>query len=140
MNAARTSTAITTLSASVLAVGGVALLFASDVLLPKLVPGVDVRATVLGQLVAAGWLGVAWLNWNQRRTLLGGIYGRLVMLPNLALYLISGFSLMHAARANGSFLLGAFAALFGILAVLYAALLLRGPFGTAAATDSLRDS
>lgn len=141
MNAARLSTAITTFSALVLAAGGVALLFGSDVLLPRVLPGVDARATVLGQLVAAGWLAIAWLNWNQRRIIVGGIYGRLVVLPTLALYLISAFSLMHAAKANGAFVPAVFALGFGLLTLLYAALLLRGPFGTdATAGTGLRDS
>jgi hypothetical protein len=131
MNAARTSTIVTTFSALILAAGGVALLFGSDELLARAIPGTPAGATVLGQLVAAGWLAVAWLNWNQRRAIIGGIYGRLVALPNLALYLISAFSLAHPAMAGGApRVVGALAVLFGVLALVYAMLLLRGPFGS----------
>jgi hypothetical protein len=137
MNAARLSTTITTLSACVLATGGVALLFASDELLPRLVPGTTAGATVLGQLVAAGWLAIAWLDWSQRRMLIGGIYGRPMVLANLALYLVSAFSVAHPAMAHGAPpVLRLLTLLFGVLALVYAALLLRGPFGADAATPS----
>ncbi|MCX7515146.1 hypothetical protein [Frateuria sp. STR12] len=129
MNPTRASTAITTSSALVLAAGGVALLFGSDELLPRMIPGMPASATVLGQLVAAGWLAVAWLNWSQRRTIVGGIYGRPMVMANFALYMISAFSLAHPALAGAPRALGVFAVVSGLLALVYAVLLLRGPFG-----------
>lgn len=132
MNATRTSTMITTFSALLLAAGGVALLFGSDELLPRVLPGMPAGATVLGQLVSAGWLAVAWLNWNQRHALVGGIYGRPTVLSSFGLYMVTAFSLAHPAMAGGAgapHVLGALATLFGILAFVYAMLLLRGPFG-----------
>jgi hypothetical protein len=131
MNAARSSTAITTLSACVLGAGGVALLFASDALLPRLVPGTPASATVLGQLVAAGWLALAWLDWSQRRLLIGGIYGRPMVLANFALYMVSAFSVARPAMAAGAPpALWLLTFLFAVLALVYAALLIGGPFGT----------
>lgn len=131
MNATRTSTMITTSSAVVLAAGGLALLFGSDELLARAIPGTAAGTTVLGQLVAAGWLAVAWLNWNHRHAVIGGIYGRPAVLSTLALYLISAFSLAHPAMAGGApGVVGALAVLFGILALVYGMLLLRGPFGS----------
>ena len=137
MNAARSSTAITTLSACVLAAGGVALLFASDELLPRLIPGTPASATVLGQLVAAGWLAVAWLDWSQRHLVIGGIYGRPMVLANLALYMVSAFSTGHPAMTAGAPpVLRLLTLLFGALALVYAALLMRGPFGADTAAQS----
>jgi hypothetical protein len=134
MNAARISTTITTSSACVLGASGMALLFASDELLPRLLPGTPVSAAVLGQLVAAGWLAVAWLGWNRRHQLVGGIYGRPMALAHLLLYLVTTFSLAHPAMEAGAPLaLRLLTLLFGALALVYAALLLRGPFGTDAA-------
>lgn len=136
MNATRTSTAITTFSALVLAAGGVALLFGSDELLARVIPGTPASATVLGQLVSAGWLAVAWLNWNQRHGIIGGIYARPTVLASFALYMISAFSLAHPAMAGGAtHVLDALAVLFGIMAFVYAMLLLRGPFGDDAMVD-----
>jgi hypothetical protein len=130
MNAARTSFFITTFNAMVLGIGGVALLFGSDELLPRLVPGMPASATVLGQLISAGWLALAWLNWNQRRMIVGGIYGRPTVLANLMLYLVSAFSLGHPVMAGGaSPVTRCLTVLFAVMAVLYGALLMRGPFG-----------
>lgn len=124
-------------SAAVLLLGGVALLFAPDVLLPALVPGFPPAAAWVGQLVAAAWLGIATLNWLQRGAMLGGIYGRPTVLANVALYAISALSLLSAAAAPGtprSLWVPAVAAL--VLAIVYGALLLRGPFDPLQRTGS----
>ncbi len=98
-------------------------------LLPAVVPGFPPAAAWLGQLLAAAWLGVAALNWLQRATVLGGIYGRPVVLANLALYLVSALSLLRvvAGGAAPAAVWGALA-LAAPLALAYGALLLRGPF------------
>ena len=123
------SSLVSRISAAVLLLGGTGLLFASDVLLPALVPGLPRAAAWLGQLLGAAWLGVAALNWLQRGTLLGGIYGRAVVFANVALYFVSALSLLRAlvggaAPAAWWMVLAPMAA----LAVAYGALLLRGPF------------
>lgn len=123
------SSLLSRVSAVVLLIGGAALLFAPDVLLPALVPGFPPAAAWLGQLLAAAWLGMAALNWLQRAAVLGGIYGRPVVLANLALYFVSALSLLRAA-AGGAAPAAAWGALAlaAPLAMAYGALLLRGPF------------
>lgn len=123
------SSTLSRISAGVLLLGGLGLLFVSDALLPALIPGFPPSAAWLGQLLAAPWLGIAALNWLQRSALLGGIYGRPIVLANLALYFISALSLLrallgHAAPPTLWVLLVSFAA----LAAAYGALMLRGPF------------
>jgi hypothetical protein len=123
------SSVVSRMSAAVLLLGGLALLFAPDAVLPALVPGFPPRATWLGQLLAAAWLGVAALNWLHRAAMLGGIYGRPVVLANGALYFVSAASLVRPLLAGTVprlvWLLCVPAAL---LAAIYGALLLRGPF------------
>jgi hypothetical protein len=117
-------------SATVLLLGGVALLFASDVLLPPLVPGFPPAAAWLGQLLGAAWLGVAVLNWLQRAVVLGGIYGRPVVLANLTLYFVSALSLLRGLLGGDMpRVLWLLLATLAGLAVSYGVLLLRGPFG-----------
>jgi len=117
-------------SALVLLFAGLALLFASDAILPTIVPGLPPSGTWLGQLLAAAWLGVASLNWLQRRALLGGIYGRPTVLANLTLYLISALSLLRALPGHRVHpALWAAMVLSTLLAAAYGTLLLRGPFG-----------
>jgi len=129
------SSVLSRTSAGLLLLGGVALLFASDALLPALAPGVPTTAAWLGQLLGAAWLGLASLNWLQRAALLGGIYGRPIVLANLALYFVSALSLLRA-RIDGAAPPTVWPALAAaaVMAAAYAALLLRGPF------DALRPS
>ncbi len=116
-------------SALVLLVGGLAFLFAADALLPALVPSYPPGAAWLGQMLAAGWLGIAALNWLQRSARLGGIHGRPVVLANLALYFITATSILRpllgGTAPNVVWIVFAIAA---ALSVAYGALLLRGPF------------
>jgi len=123
------SSHISRVSAAVLLLGGAALLFAPDAVLPALVPGFPPAAAWLGQLLGAAWLGVAAMNWVQRAALLGGIYGRPVVLANLALYFISALSLLRALL-GGTAPAALWMALapLAVLAAVYGALLLRGPF------------
>lgn len=124
------SSVISHVSALVLGVAGVALLFASDVVLPRVVPGFPPGAAWLGQLLAAAWLGMAVNTWLRRGAILGGIYGRPVVLGNFAVYFMSALSLVRVLHADTAqaWLWWAFA-VSALLAVSYAALLLRGPFG-----------
>jgi hypothetical protein len=85
-------------SAAVLLVAGIALLFVPDTVLPRLVPAYPEAALWLGQLLGAAWLGMAALNWLNRSTVLGGIYGRPVVMANLALYCVSALVLLRAAE------------------------------------------
>ena len=111
-----------------LGVAGVALLFASDELLPVLVAGFPPAGSWLGQLLGAAWLGVAVLNWLQRRTVLGGIYGRPIVLTNLTLYFVSALSLLRSQLAgHGTVIPWLLFALCVTMALTYGILLLRGP-------------
>jgi len=104
----------------------VALLFASDALLPRLIPAFPPGATWVGQLLAGAWLGVALLNWNGRRNVMGGIFGRPQLMLNLVLYVVSALSLVRVpATGVVPWLL---TVPMSLLAVAYGALLLRGPF------------
>jgi hypothetical protein len=123
------SSFISRISAAVLLFGGIALLFAPDAVLPALAPGFPAGAAWLGQLLAAAWLGVAALNWLQRSVILGGIYGRPVVLANCTLYFVSALSLLRALTNGGApQALWAAAGPAVVLAVAYGALLFRGPF------------
>jgi hypothetical protein len=125
------SSVLSRFSAAVLLVGAAAFLFAPDTVLPALVPGFPPAGAWLGQLLGAAWLGVAALNWLQRTSILGGIYGRPVVLTNLALYFVSALCLLRALT-GGAAAPALWTALVpaAALAVAYGAMLLRGPFDT----------
>ena len=123
------SSLVTRASAAALLLGGLSLLFASDVMLPGLVPGFPAAAAWLGQLLGAAWLGLAALNWLHRGAVLGGIYGRPVVFANLVTYLVGALALLKPLQGPATppalwFLAGPMV----VLAMAYGALLLRGPF------------
>ena len=114
-------------SAVLLAASGVTLLFAADVILPRIAPGVSPDAAWSGQLLGAAWLGLAALNWLTRSSVLGGIYGRPIVLANAALFFISTMVLANAAVRLGSVALWVATVVAGFMALAYGLLLFRGP-------------
>ena len=119
-----TSRTIATVSALVLAAAGTLLLFASDEVLPRLVPGISRDASWIGQVLAAAWLGIAALNWLSRGSVLGGIYGRPIVMANAATWFITTTVLVKAPLGGAQIV----AALPAVFALVYGWLLFRGPF------------
>ena len=122
------SARVSAASAGLLLIGGAALLFGADDLLPRLVPGFPETAAWLGQLLGGAWLAVAVLNWLNRGARLGGIYGRPIVLTNLTVYFVGAMVLLKiVARPGVSIPIMIATILFVIFAALYAWLLFRGP-------------
>lgn len=122
------SSLISRASAALLALGGLALLFAPDAILPQLAPGFSPADRWLAQLLAAAWLALASLNWLNRSMLLGGIYARPVVVANAVWYFVAATVLLKAATIRS--LPGAFwiiAAPIALFAIVYGWLLFRGP-------------
>lgn len=123
------SSVVSRASALFLLVGGVALLFGADVIMPAVIPTFPVASAWLGQLLAASWLALAALNWHHRSALLGGIYGRPVVFTNLILYFVMATSVAKPLlRAEVSTTLWIVAGPAAVFAVAYGLLLFRGPF------------
>ena len=124
------SSLISRLSAGFLAGGGLVMLFAPDEILSRAVPAFPTTASWIGQLIAAGWLGLAALNWMSRSTLLGGIYGRPLVMANALFYFIGATTLFRVLRSQAHpMLLGWIAVPIAAFAGVYAWLLFRGPIG-----------
>ena len=123
------SSRLSRVSAFVLLLGGLVLLFASDAVLPALIPGFPPDAAWLGQLLAAAGLGIAALNWLQRSALLGGIYGRATVSANVVVYAVSALSLLRALLGREAPLaLWVVFVPLAALAATYTALMMCGPF------------
>ncbi len=91
-------------SALWLGIAGFVLLFAPDAVLPRLIAGYPPSGLWLGQLLGAAWLGLAALNWINRRLILGGVFGRPIVLANAIHYFISAMVLIRAVHpAAGGF-------------------------------------
>jgi len=123
------SSLISRVSAGFLLLAGIVLLFASDVVLPRLVAGFPASGVWLGQILAGALLALGWLNQLNRSALLGGIYGRPVVLANTTFYLFAAIELVKAATRGGA--VGAIWVLAIVVvsfACVYGWLLFRGPF------------
>lgn len=109
----------------------VALLFGADTLLPTLSPGFVPGHAWVGQLVASGWFAVAMLNWMSRNTVLGGIFGRPLVLTNLTVYVVTATTLWKAgaSTASATAMLVA-SATAAVMAIAYGWLMMRGPLQT----------
>ena len=122
------SSLVSRVSAAVLGVCGLALLFAPDVILPHVAPGFPPDAAWIGQLLGAAWIGMAALNWLNRGAMMGGIYARPVVFANATLYFISVLSLVRTAvRSGATTAVWGASLVFGIMTVIYGMLLFRGP-------------
>lgn len=73
-----------TVSAAVYLLAAIALLFAADELLPLAAGTASQLDVALLQLIGAALFGFAMLNWLSRYSMLGGIYGRPLVVANLA--------------------------------------------------------
>jgi hypothetical protein len=123
------SSLVSRLSALVLAIEGGTLLFAPDAVLPRLISPFPTSGIWIGQWLAAAWLGMAVLNWHSRGLVLGGIYGRPVVLANFATYFLTASSSLQLLGQEGlpKWFKGV-VVVNCILAALYSWLLLKGPF------------
>jgi hypothetical protein len=123
------STTIARSSAIVLSLSGAAMLFAADTILPLLVPGYPPAGLWLGQLLAAALLGLGALDWFSQSTVLGGIYGRPVVMANVMFYLVSALGMLKASmRAGFPLALSLIAVVASVFAIVYGWLMMRGPF------------
>ena len=103
------------------------LLFAADVVIPRLVPGFPASGAWLGQLLAAALLALAALDWLGRSQLLGGIYGRPIVFANSTFYFVGAMVAIREASRSGGAAPWAAAVALTTFAVVYGWLLLRGP-------------
>lgn len=86
---------ILTVTAIVYGIHGVALLFASDLTAGLFGIALTKELTFGAQFFAGALLGMAFINWYSRASIVGGIYGRPLVLMNLMYGLIAFLSGMR---------------------------------------------
>jgi hypothetical protein len=79
------------------------------------------------QLMGALYLGVAMTDWTARDSLLGGVYGRPVVLGNVAHFAIGALALLKGASAHPQVASWVAALVYAVLAVLFSVTMVRGP-------------
>lgn len=114
-----------TLTALALFTAGLCLLFATDETIRALFPGQDGGNTILASLLGACLFGFASMNWIARHSLLGGIYGRAVVVGNQAHFFVGSLLLLRHVSPAASPAIWALFALYLLGAVLFSYLLYR---------------
>jgi hypothetical protein len=122
------STAVSHSSALVLAAGGLALLFVPQSIVAAIGAPPSTAIDLIVQLLGAAWLGLAGLNWLQRRAIIGGVFLRPLVFANTIHYVVAALVLWKAPQRHDSALVSIAAIAIGLLAVVYSALLMKGPF------------
>lgn len=122
----RLTSALVRLYAALLLVAGVALLFAPEVVFVGMAEG-EGQDLVLAQLLGAALLGFAAANWTARGAVLGGIYGRAVVVGNQAFAFIGVLVLLRNLPAERGLTFWFFLLVLAFGAVLYSVLLYRSP-------------
>lgn len=115
--------------AIVLGAGALALIFAPEVVLARVGVEPSAGSLLLAQLYGAALFGLAMTTWFARTMLLGGIYGRSIVVGGFAHALVGVFALLHALRASfgNACVWGAFA-VYAALALWFGTLMFgRGP-------------
>jgi hypothetical protein len=122
--------------AFVLGAAALALIFAPELVLARFAIEPSAVALTLGQLYGAALFGIAMTTWFARTMLLGGIYGRAIVVGGFAHALVGVFALFHTLRVShgNAWVWGAFA-IYAALALFFGALMFgRGPASPADAT------
>lgn len=120
------------MSASALAMGlmGLAASFLAEEIVRALGASPARPLALVVQLVGALYLGLATVNWMTRLNLIGGIYGRPVVLANLIHFVTGALALLKAVSAAGDVRrFWPLALLYAVLAAAFGILLFRHPLG-----------
>jgi hypothetical protein len=115
--------------AFVLGAAALMLIFAPEVVLARFAIEPSAGVLMLGQLYGAALFGIAVTTWFARTMLLGGIYGRSIVVGGFAHALVGVFALFHTLRASpgNAFVWGVFA-IYAVLALWFGTLMFgRGP-------------
>lgn len=101
-----------------MALGGLVLLFAPEILM-NLFAGTSNLGYLVSQVLGAAWLGLAALDWFSRGSVIGGVYGRPVVLANFANYFIAATSIIKSGMRNELpaelWIVGGIAAFFAVI-------------------------
>ena len=116
-------------SAALMAVAGLAGSFLPEEALEFLGSEPDTPSIILVQITAALYMGFAILNWMARGSVLGGIYGRPVLLGNFLHFAVVATLLIKASVIHQTLELILAATVYALLAVWFGLVLFTHPGG-----------
>ena len=118
-----------TLSAMILALIGISLIFLPNEILDYLELSVSETLQLLMQIIGSFYFALAILNWMSKGSLIGGIYGRPIAMANLTHFVIAGFALIKGILANPSlsYVIWSIAIIYSIFAIFFGIVAFRHP-------------
>ena len=118
-----------TLSAMILAMIGISLIFLPNEILDYLELSVSETLQLLMQIIGSFYFALAILNWMSKGSLIGGIYGRPIAMANLTHFVIAGLALIKGILANPSlsYVIWSIAIIYSIFAIFFGIVAFRHP-------------
>jgi len=118
-----------TLSAIILALIGISLIFLPNEILDYLQLSVSETLQLLMQIIGSLYFALAILNWMSKGSIIGGIYNRPIAMANLAHFVIAGLALIKGILANPSlsYVIWSIAIIYSIFAILFGIVAFKHP-------------
>ena len=120
-----------TLSAIILALIGISLIFLPKEILDYLELSVSETLQLLMQIIGSFYFAFAILNWMSKGSIIGGIYNRPIAMANLAHFVIAGLALIKGILANPSlsYVIWSIAIIYSIFAIFFGIVAFKHPVG-----------
>ena len=118
-----------TLSAIILALIGISLIFLPNEILDYLELSVSGTLQLLMQIIGSFYFAFAILNWMSKGSIIGGIYNRPIAMANLTHFVIAGLALIKGILANPSlsYVIWSIAIIYSIFAIFFGIVAFRHP-------------
>ena len=118
-----------TLSAIILALIGISLIFLPKEILEYLELSVSETLQLLMQIIGSFYFAFAILNWMSKGSIIGGIYNRPIAMANLTHFVIAGLALIKGILANPSlsYVIWSIAIIYSIFAIFFGIVAFRQP-------------
>ena len=118
-----------TLSAIILALIGISLIFLPKEILDYLELSLSETLQLLMQIIGSFYFAFAMLNWMSKGSLVGGIYGRPIAMANLTHLVIAVLALIKGILSNPSlsYIIWSIAIIYSIFAILFGIVAFKHP-------------
>ena len=118
-----------TISAMILALIGISLIFLPKEILDYLELSVSETLQILMQIIGSFYFAFAILNWMSKGSIIGGIYNRPIAMANLTHFVIAGLALIKGIVANPSlsYVIWSIAIIYSMFAIFFGIVAFRHP-------------
>jgi len=130
-----------TLSAIILALIGISLIFFPKEILDYFELSVSDTLTLLMQIFGSFYFAFAMLNWVSKESIIGEIYNRPIAIANLTHFLIADLNLIKGVLANPSlpYAIWLIAIIYSIFAILFGIVVFKHPVSEKKYTSTKED-